>query len=333
MAETNRIEWLDVARGLAIFFVIFGHASIGPQWLLLYAIPLFYMAMFFFVSGYLFKEKSSFSVVFEQRTRTLLLPYLFWGVVAIFIGHAFGNPPISIIDDFLCLLLLYGDILRNWFVGALWANSLLFYVIIRLSKGNNIALWGGAIVLFICGCLYLYHFNGPKLPYCLQNSLCAMAFMSLGVFYKNKEKTIDSLLSIKVIIPLFIAFVFAVSFFRKDVEYYGCAEIYPSILIYVLGIPIAIYISKHWTKFNRAILFLGRNSLLFFIFHFQIGTVVGKIFSHIDEDLLLLSPTFFTMIKTFVIILLATFPVLLINRFAPFLKGRGFKLFTSKTRL
>ena len=106
MAETNRIEWLDVARGLAIFFVIFGHASIGPQWLLLYAIPLFYMAMFFFVSGYLFKEKSSFSVVFEQRTRTVLLPYLFWGVVAIFIGHAFGNPPISIIDDFQCFVII-----------------------------------------------------------------------------------------------------------------------------------------------------------------------------------------------------------------------------------
>ena len=323
----KRIEWLDVARGLSIFFVIFGHSGVGYTWIMQYAIPLFHLAMFFFVSGYLFKENCSFGVVFEQRTRTLLFPYLFWGTFAVFIGHILGNPPISIIDDFKGVLLLYGDYLRIWFIGALWAYSLFFYIITRMCKSNCIALGGWTLLLFVLGCLYLHHWNGPKLPYCMDKSFCAMAFMCLGLLYKKKEYLIDSFLSKKIVIFAFVVFVCAVNLFNNCREYFGCAEIYPSLLIYGLGIPIAIFIAKHWTKYNRAILFLGKNSMMFFVFHFQIGTIVGKIFGMINKDLLLFSPMISTTIKTIVIVLLTTIPVLFVNRFCPFLKGQGFKLF------
>lgn len=43
-----------------------------------YFSPVF-LTMFFFVSGYLFKENCSFSFVLEQRTRTILLPFLTLG--------------------------------------------------------------------------------------------------------------------------------------------------------------------------------------------------------------------------------------------------------------
>lgn len=75
----KRILWLDVSRGLAFLMVVYSHLEYTNDSVMRYFSPVF-LTTFFFVSGYLFKEKCSFSKVFEQRTRTLLLPFLALGI-------------------------------------------------------------------------------------------------------------------------------------------------------------------------------------------------------------------------------------------------------------
>lgn len=77
-ASTVRLKWLDIARGLAFLMVIYSHIKYRDDMVMRYFSPMF-LTMFFFVSGYLFKENCSFLKVFEQRTRTLLLPFLTLG--------------------------------------------------------------------------------------------------------------------------------------------------------------------------------------------------------------------------------------------------------------
>lgn len=76
----NRINWIDASRGLAFLMVIYYHLStrnIGGM--VPYFSPVF-LTTFFFVSGYLTKGNQSFEKVLEQRTRTLLVPLLIFGI-------------------------------------------------------------------------------------------------------------------------------------------------------------------------------------------------------------------------------------------------------------
>ena len=76
----KRINWLDTTRGLAFLMVIYSHLEYCDSLIMRFFSPV-YLTMFFFVSGYLFKENYSFNKVFEQRTRTILLPFLIMGGV------------------------------------------------------------------------------------------------------------------------------------------------------------------------------------------------------------------------------------------------------------
>lgn len=77
-AKRPRLKWLDIARGMAFLMVIYSHLRYNDDTVMRYFTPMF-LTMFFFVSGYLFKEGCSFAKVLEQRTRTLLLPFLTLG--------------------------------------------------------------------------------------------------------------------------------------------------------------------------------------------------------------------------------------------------------------
>ena len=69
----QRIQWVDVYKGLAILSVVLGHSG-SPISASIYS---FHMAAFFFISGYTTRlERYSFSELLTRRVRTLLLPFL-----------------------------------------------------------------------------------------------------------------------------------------------------------------------------------------------------------------------------------------------------------------
>lgn len=88
----KRIKWVNVARALAIIFVVYYHVIIGLygsgypvpayniQHSLIYA---FNMPMFFFISG-LFASKMlnrQPGTVIKSRAWELIYPYLLWGII------------------------------------------------------------------------------------------------------------------------------------------------------------------------------------------------------------------------------------------------------------
>ena len=76
----ERLNWLDSMRGLAFLMVIYYHLSTrNVGGIVPYFSPVFLTA-FFFVSGYLTKSGLPFGKVLEQRTRTLFVPLLIFGL-------------------------------------------------------------------------------------------------------------------------------------------------------------------------------------------------------------------------------------------------------------
>lgn len=91
MANTTRVEWIDLLRSMGLLLVILGHVKNVPVEVKL-AIYSFHMPLFFVLSGYLWNEKcieKSFGNFVKKKAQSLLVPYfkvafvclLVWGVI------------------------------------------------------------------------------------------------------------------------------------------------------------------------------------------------------------------------------------------------------------
>lgn len=73
----SRIPWVDVAKFYGIFMVIIGHSN--PPFILNILIYSFHMPLFFFLSGYTFKQEYLNHPIdfLKSKIRGILIPYFF----------------------------------------------------------------------------------------------------------------------------------------------------------------------------------------------------------------------------------------------------------------
>lgn len=85
--RTERVEWIDAAKGLGIVLIVLGHITSveTPSWFYIYLYA-FHVPLFFFVSGLTFKPAAKrWGRFFGDKVRTLLVPYLCYALL----GYAF----------------------------------------------------------------------------------------------------------------------------------------------------------------------------------------------------------------------------------------------------
>lgn len=110
----NRLEWIDIAKGLAIIFVVVGHAT-GASILGKY-IYSFHMPLFFIISGMCFvRGKYNYGEFLMKRFRQLIIPAFLLTILSIAITMFAGLP-----YDF--------SVLKDGLPGALWFLPVLFMV-------------------------------------------------------------------------------------------------------------------------------------------------------------------------------------------------------------
>lgn len=154
----NRIDYLDIAKGIGIFLVYIGHCYIGERTQTLsnviYWIYSFHMPFFFFVSGILFSsKKKEFCYFIWNKSVSLLIPYVLfsifnWPLLKIFV-HSPGN------------VLLYGWGQNPlWFIPILYLLEVFHYFIIFDKKWK---CWGAIFILFVI--LIWKTQNNEWLPY------------------------------------------------------------------------------------------------------------------------------------------------------------------------
>lgn len=79
-----RISWLDILRGIGILLMVYGHINyLIPVYTWIYS---FHMPLFFFAAGVAYKEHPVIKD-FLHRALTILVPYLFFGIVTLFYWH------------------------------------------------------------------------------------------------------------------------------------------------------------------------------------------------------------------------------------------------------
>ena len=266
----NRIDYLDIAKGIGIILVYIGHCYIGERTQTLsnviYWIYSFHMPFFFFVSGMLFSsKKKKFRVFIWNKSISLLIPYVFfsilnWPLLKIFV-HSPGN----------VLLDGWG---QNplWFIPVLYMLEVLHYFILFDKR------WKRCLSFFILLAVLIWktHYNG-WLPYAI-SELTWFYFCFLSGYLLKKFIVVPSNLS-KAIIPSTLLFIihFCFLFFvirPYNVNYrlqdndllsyiarYGIGMLGTFALLYL-----SIFLSR-WSQLIRVVKWLGQNTMVILCTH------------------------------------------------------------------
>lgn len=148
----DREEWIDIAKGIGIIFVVFCHIKVSFLTTYIYW---FHMPLFFLISGYLHRQPDSLTEIFSvsvQKTYRLLIPYLSYYILILFCMKITFDLPLAISRQDIRALLIGGEYLTGsvgvfWFITVLYFTEITFLWINCFKK-----IWlTAAFVVFFYG--------------------------------------------------------------------------------------------------------------------------------------------------------------------------------------
>lgn len=175
----KRISWLDIAKGMSIFFIVLGHTSYGFLHSFCFS---FNSVIFFILSGMSFgrlKNEKDDLLCFDNRkmsaflkniAKRLLFPYFVWGSVSIVIYYLLegivlsnlqtgGNKNFALLPNFIGLF--YGNSESGffeyyrplWFIPCLVVVEIIWFIILKImyqTSGTRAwILYSMAMMLFL----------------------------------------------------------------------------------------------------------------------------------------------------------------------------------------
>lgn len=198
---TKRLDWIDIAKGIAIILVIVGHTVPNPS-PLRHAIFSFHMPVFFIFAGYTFRPKPWRELLSGSVSR-LLVPYvilaLAWQVPSfLMIGVPLTGGVLT--GGLETLVFASGvdvpglgiaAVGMAWFLAALFTSRLLFNALVRLFDGREVGVvWQGVVCAAIAFCgLNVSRFLGIYLPLDLDLSCYIVLLMWVG--YTARQRGLE----------------------------------------------------------------------------------------------------------------------------------------------
>lgn len=348
MSNQRRKTWLDVARGLAMLFVIFGHVSnelgvMGVEKDFFFApivafINPIKVPMFFAISGYLFHASKSSVGEFAKRTlKNRLLPYVIWGSVAGILAFlmdfyisGFDRDRITelLLSNYI-IPLLRGNLI--WFIPCLIVVEIIFYIICRIAKEK---VWIVVLLSALCT-LAGYYLSGDGMirVWKIDTALTCMQFMCYGMLIRRFE---DKLERIK---PFYRANTWAVYLFVLycargiigNIEIDVNMGIYFHPIGFTIASMIGIYAFFELSKLletSKALTFVGQNTFLYFVWHMYMAKLVIFIIKPI------LTCGIGMTLWAFIVCVLASILVapvcMMVNRYFPWMVGRRKMILSEK---
>ena len=270
---TKRLQWLDIMKGILIFFVILSHSYPDPVSERFFT-P-FFLAMFFWVGGYTFSLKDSFKTFIISKLRHLVIPLFILGgmrIVILCVLSGFGELPDRILGLFLQRNCIYDEM---WFLSCLFMAELLLYVLIRVFKGIKkkeimfaLLLLAGLLLLLLG--YVIIEFVGIKIIWELELALLMVFYSACGyVWRKSGEKT-EILMKIPVILVCFAVYIALWLMIPNDAnihaEKLGNFPLLFLESLLIMPVLVFICIKLEGNIIGKGLSVLGANSLFFFAF-------------------------------------------------------------------
>lgn len=208
--ECIRDNKVTVLKALAILLVVSGHLEFSL--LGMFTPYSFQLALFFFISGYLFKEKylDDVSNFVQRRMKSLLLPYFwyncFYLVVTVVIAKLTGKfwgMPISFKNFFITPFLnghQFDLSCPLWFVTQLFITMIVFLFVFRVLRGikDNKIFHLVIFTLLGVGAIPLSKVVAvTPLMLVVIRTMFSMFFVYLGYYYKHYIEGKYDILTVK----------------------------------------------------------------------------------------------------------------------------------------
>lgn len=339
----QRLDYLDMAKGVGIFLVILGHIEYIQESTLKWIFS-FHMPLFFVVAGILAyvkrEEKRSLKEAIRKRAKGTLVPYLSFSLILLTMstldffffpdritGEALGQ-------QFLDMATGYG-IHILWFLPAYFLGNVFFLVLIR---GTGKKVWLSGLCIFFLtavalGLIKAFDLEnyvsmeggllwraGMNLFLTLLRGICSLPFLLLGWHLGKWEEKVSRrrswLFSFLLLPGAFLALrlrAFDLHYLHVDPAHYLAAACSCTGLLGLLrSLPA-----------NRSLSYLGRNSLvimcthasLFVVYYVSLGMFFVKKFIPMTQPVFNLGVTVF--------VCLAEIPIIwFFNRYGKHLLGR-----------
>lgn len=252
----TRIQWLDIAKGIAIILMVLGHTSI-PK-VLSNFIWAFHMPLFFIAAGYSTQwNKLSIREYVIKKTRTLIIPFIAYSIIILFIFHLIGH------KDFSVWLKEGWKGYALWFIPVLYLASLLT----RLLQYSKKKIWSWAGGLLLTGGLLSY--SHIDLPWTL-NTVPYAAFLMIVGDYMKKYNIIEKYLKWWWIVLALMITVFVSHFWRLDLAWNQIRPVLPLTLGAIAGtvmvFMLSLIVNRRCFRISSILTLIGRETYLILAF-------------------------------------------------------------------
>lgn len=280
---SNRLDYIDIAKGIGICLVVLGHTTIletgGIGKYVHDFVYLFHMPLFFLISGFLYHHKEDMPVkeYLKGKFHTLGVPFLIFWIVPCIYRVAFKGE--SAICFFRWMWQEQFDCWAIWFLYTLIIVSVLYkYFYRRIRK---ISIWGFLIVGLIIFTFRIFHFY-----LLIDTALFGMIYYHIGHLYQHSK--VDFKKSLTGIICLFLMMVAKNS--RDYLSYssinyrgfwFGNNDFVSTIVFALIGSLCVVWISQYLVEKNfirKLLSNLGKNSIVIVCTHVQIMYLVDFLF-------------------------------------------------------
>lgn len=294
-----RDKRVSISKGICIILMVYCHAGCNNvQHDFIY---MFHMPLFFFVSGYCFKEKYLLDVAsfMKNKIKGIWWPYVKW--VSIFVilhnfflkigvfydGFVYRNVTMTYytLKEILIHLLntlrfCHGELLLAgfWFLFTLFMASIIFLVLMKFTENKYVV----AAIAFTFMLVFNYSSYTLPLLHIGDKEFQAVFFMSMGFIYRSEpiiNERLNHLIMKKAIVLILFILVFIGSiYFPSEMIYLNIKTIIPYSLIAILGILLVFSLSSyiiHYKRLMKIFTYIGDNTLPILVWHFSLFKVVS----------------------------------------------------------
>lgn len=268
MVKSNRIEWIDICKGIGIILVVIGHTGIGQISPSIYNyIYSFHMPLFYFLSGLTFNNDkyNNLATFLKRRFWTLILPFLILNLIVylyIYISRIHYIPTQSFSNLITGCLALY--FLRVLIITEIW-----HFIIYKIIKKNPIRILFTVLLVIIIDQLRGLNYKELGLT---SNEAISYLLPSIPIIYYTIGNSCKFLLKsfqqkIRYSI-LFLLLSILVSILILNYGVGGYFRIIPAISGIISCTITSIIISRlTLTQVKNFFLFVGKNTIIIVAFH------------------------------------------------------------------
>lgn len=267
----ERINWLDIAKGITIMLMIAGHSSIPD--VVSRIIYSFHMPLFFISTGMVTNwSKYDIKDFLLHKFRTLVIPFVIYSVVVYMLLA--GIHAVNFID-FIC---------RGWEGYALWFIPVLFFAVLLVRIVNAVKNKYMRIIIML-----LLFTSGAIMSYmdiCLPWTLSTVPYAAFLIYMgKITRSTILRFSNDKriywLILPLTIIVLVISHYWRLDMAWNNIIPVIPitagafsgTALIYI----ISVIIEKHFAFISRILQNIGKETFVIMAFSQIIVMILNKL--------------------------------------------------------